>query len=68
MKRDLCSDKLIAPWAPNLSAKLVLDRGPIGTAVAVLQLDPEQNAWRNITYISRTLTEIQERHGIIEGA
>ena len=53
LKRGLCSDKEIASWAPNLSTKLVVEPRPVGTAAILLQLDPEQNAWRNIKYASR---------------
>ena len=67
LKEGLCSDRVIAPWAPDRKTKLVVDRGPKGISATLFQKEPDTGHYKTINYSSRSLTETEQRYAPIEG-
>ena len=60
LKQGLCSERVIAPWAPNRETKLVVDRGPSGISATLYQKNPTTKIWKTINYSSRALTKTEQ--------
>ena len=67
LKKQLVSEKVMAPYSPDRRTQLVVDRGSDGIAATVMQMDPDVNEWRPVNYVSRSLSCTEKNYSPIEG-
>lgn len=65
MKRTLCSEKCLALFDPNRLSIVSADASAYGLGAVLSQKQPD-NTYRPVIYISRSMTETEQRYAQIE--